>query len=288
MAAKSGRKNAVRRARRSERRKRPAPGRRGTKRTGGKIRPNLLPFMLSICLLFCLAVIGYLSFQSVTASEFFAIGTIEVRGTERASKENIERIVIGQTERSGVWNADLLEIKARVEKLAFVRSAAVSRILPNGITVEVFEHEPKAIVNLPGGKFLVDGNGRVLAKAEKPEPDLPFELTGWNEEKSEAADKENVARVKLYQQMLTEWTEYGIADRVITVNIADIRRPHVTIEDSGLPVTIDVGREKFGENLSRGMKAIVGKGDVFEGVDLKGTNMILAPRRPSGQASGAN
>jgi hypothetical protein len=29
----------------------------------------------------------------------------------------------------------------------------------------------------------------------------------------------------------------------------------------------------------RGIKAIVGKGDMFEGVNLVGNNMILAPRK---------
>ena len=38
-------------------------------------------------------------------------------------------------------------------------------------------------------------------------------------------------------------------------------------------------RENFGENLSKGIKAIVGKGQTFEAVNLVGTNMILLPRK---------
>jgi cell division septal protein FtsQ len=71
-----------------------------------------------------------MGYRTVTASEFFDVKKIDVRGAARASKEDIERIVGGEAEKSGVWNADLNEIKNRVERLAYVKSAAVSRVLP--------------------------------------------------------------------------------------------------------------------------------------------------------------
>ena len=251
-----------------------------TKRSKGKdVNRNLLPAALSVCLVFCIAVIGYMGFQTAAASEFFKAERIYVSGTKRASSESVERIVTSQTEQSGVWNADLAEIKSRVERLPFVKSAAVSRILPSGIAVEVFEHIPAARVATASGELLVDEDARVLAESTEDEPDLPFSLVGWNEAKSEAADKENLERVKLYRQMLTAWTDQGLADDVRKVDLSDPRDPGALIEDSGMEVRIAVGREKFGENLSRGIRAIVGKGDTFEGVDLVGTNLILAPRK---------
>jgi hypothetical protein len=53
------------------------------------------------------------------------------------------------------------------------------------------------------------------------------------------------------------------------------------IEDSGTVVSIALGRDKFGEYLKRGINAIVGKGEMFEAVNLVGQNMILAPRGQS-------
>src|SRR3546814_4579322 len=55
---------------------------------------------LSFCILVCLAVLGFLGFQSVTASPFFDVSEIEVRGTDRASKQDIERIVSTQIGRA--------------------------------------------------------------------------------------------------------------------------------------------------------------------------------------------
>jgi cell division protein FtsQ len=238
-----------------------------------------LPVFLSFCILVCLAAMGFLGFQSVTASSFFNVASIEVRGTERAPKDDIERIVSTQTEKSGSWYADLPEIKSSIEKLPFVKSAAVSRVLPDGVRVTVVERVPQAVVKLDRGNFLVDEEGSVLGPAAAEEAGLPFVMIGWDMSKSENADKENVERVKLYQKMLGEWRQFDLASRVLQVNLADMREPKAVLEDSGETVSIAVGRSDFGEHLKRGIGAIVGKGQTFEAVNLVGTNMILAPRK---------
>ncbi|MDM7923863.1 MAG: FtsQ-type POTRA domain-containing protein [Pyrinomonadaceae bacterium] len=240
---------------------------------------NLLPIFLSACIIFCLGVIVYIGYRSVTASDFFGVAAVTVNGPVRSSKENIERIVRAEAERSGVWNADVEGIRARVEKLPFVRSVSVSRVLPNGIRVDVFEHEPTAVVKTSSGNMLVNKEGMLLAAADIKEDGLPFVLLGWNEEKSEKADKENADRIKLYAKMLTDWKAYGLAEQVKNLDLSDLRDPKAVIEDSGTRVFIAVGRENFGENLSRGIKAIAGKGQTFQAVDLFGTNMRLVPRK---------
>jgi cell division septal protein FtsQ len=219
----------------------------------------------------------------VTASDFFSVARIEVHGTGRASSVDIRHIVEMQTERSGVWNADLPGIKERLEKVQFVKSAAVSRVLPNGIRVQVFEKIPHAVVKTREGDMLVDADAMVIAPARETESELPFLMTGWNEVKSEAAMKENLERVKVYQKMLAEWKEFNLSSRVLMVNLEDLREPRAMIEDSGTVVSIALGREKFGEYLKRGINAIVGKGEMFEAVNLMGQNMILAPRRGAKQ-----
>lgn len=251
----------------------------GSARSSKAIRANLLPLFLSLCILFCLVVVGYLGFNSVTASTFFQVASIDVRGTERASKDAIERIAGSQASSVGVWNADLMEIKAKVEKMPYVRSAAVSRVLPNGIRVEIFEHEPVAMVRINDSNFLVTAVGQILGKSETPESDFPFAMTGWDEAKSEKADKDNLERLKLYQTMLDEWRNYGIADQVGILDMSVIREPKVKVEESGNTVSLAVGRDNFGENLNRALRAIAGKGDMFAGVQLVGANLILEPRK---------
>lgn len=269
------------RATRTPKRRRPVSGNRRNSNGPSRVANFALPFFLSFCILVCLGVLGLLGYRNVTASGFFDVKAIEVQGVERSSKSEIERIVGGHTERSGAWNADLAEIRGKVESLRFVKTAAVSRVLPSGIRVHVEERQPIAIVRLNSGDVLVDNEGRVLAPAENKEEKLPFAMVGWDETKTEKAVTDNIARLKAYSKMLDEWKQFNLAARVKSVDLADLREPKALTEDSGLPVTIALGKDNFGEHLKKGINAIVGKGEVFEAVDLVGQNMILAPRKAS-------
>lgn len=259
--------------------------RRGTpvKRKGSDTSSRLggffLPLFLSLCLLICLAALGMLGYQSVTASTFFNVKSIEVRGVERASKDDISRIVASSTEKSGSWKADLLEIKAKVEKIAFVKNAAVSRVLPNGIRVNVTERVPSAIVRLSNGDFLVDSEGNILAPVTAKEAKLPITMFGWDESKTEKAVKDNLERLKMYQKMMAEWQDFDLVKRVTSVDLTDLREPKAVAQDSGMPVSIALGKDSFGEHLRKGISAIAGKGITFDAVNLVGQNMILSSRQ---------
>lgn len=276
---KSSTKRGRVRVKATARRNRAASSRRQASAGSERARNVALPLFLSFCLIVCLGALGVLGYQTVTASDFFNVARVEIHGLDRASAADIRRIVEMQTEKSGVWNADLPGIKEKIERMQFVQTAAVSRVLPNGIRVHVFERVPQAIVKTGQGTLLVDGEGRVIAPAREKETAFPFAMTGWNETKSEAADKENLERVKMYQKMLAEWKEHNLSSRVIGVDLADLREPRAHIEDSGTTVSIALGRDKFGEYLKKGINAIVGKGETFEAVNLVGQNMILAPRK---------
>ncbi|MGD9564023.1 MAG: cell division protein FtsQ/DivIB [Pyrinomonadaceae bacterium] len=276
MTAKLRRRSSIDRTPRSgAKRKNSRKGSAGPSRLGS----FFLPLFLSVCLLVCLSVLGYLGLQSVTASKFFDVRSVYVSGVGRASSEDIERIAANAAEKSGVWNADLDGIKAKVEKLPFVKSASISRVLPDGLSVHVVEHIPIAIVKLSGGNMLVDGESNILAKANEQEPALPIAITGWDEAKTEKAAKENLERVKLYQKMLDEWRGVGLVSRVRSVDLADLRDPKAITEDAGNVITISVGRDSFAQHLKNGVAAIAGKSDMFDGVSLVGSNMILSSRK---------
>ncbi len=287
MTRKAKKKSAGVRTTRPIRRARPKKARKSSRGPAGVVRANIAPLVISGALLIGLGAMTFLGYRSVTASDFFEVSRVDIRGTVRTSSDTIERIVISRTQRTGVWNADLAEIRARVEEQPFVRSAAVTRLLPNGIRVQISEHEPKAVVRMKDGDHLVNAEGRILARAEGVEHSIPFIIHGWDEEKSEKADKENLERVRLFSRMLTEWNELGITERVEVLDLSSLREPRAVVQDSDSAVSIALGRENFGENLSRGIRAIAGKGNVFEAVDLVGANMILAPRKPKKEGPAA-
>lgn len=257
------------------------PAKRG--RPKGEVRRIfariILPAFISLSILVCLGALVFLGYSSVTASDFFNVENIGIFGTERSSREEVRRIVAMETEKTGTWKADLNAIRARIEKMPFVKAAAVSRVLPNEIRVNIAEHKPIAIVRLTRGDYLIDDEGTILAPASNPEPRLSMTLIGWDEQKSPIADRDNAERIKIFLKFIEEARHQGLESRISALDVTDIREPRAVTEDSGSVVTIAVGRENFGENLKRGIKAIVGKGAIFEAVNLVGQNMILAPRK---------
>ena len=92
-----------------------------------------------------LVFFGLSGYRTATASDFFKVRAIEIYGNEKTPTEDIRRIVASETEKPGVWNVDLADIRARIEKFTFVRSAAVSRVLPAGIRVNVTERVKRQI-----------------------------------------------------------------------------------------------------------------------------------------------
>jgi len=231
--------------------------------------------MISLCLLGGIGFIAAMGYRSVTASDFFGVRAVDVRGAERAPVDDIRRIVTANTEKTGVWHADLPAIREKIEKLPFVKTASVSMSLPAGIRVNVIERVPQAVVRLGGGDFLVDGEGVVLAKVTKPEETMPFVIRGWDESKNEKAGPDNLARLKLYRKMLDEWRGVGVADRVKEVNLTDMRDPAAVIEDSGRQIAVTVAKDNLGKSLKSAIEAVAGKGEKVKSVNAGGVYPVL-------------
>jgi len=254
----------------AKKRKKPVAVPRGTKRTSGRFRNYFLPTVLCLLILACIGFLGVRGYQTVAASEFFDVRQIDVRGVNRASKEDIEKIVASQTQHAGVWNADLIDIKARGEKLTFVKTAAVSRILPNGIRVGIVERQPQAIVSLSTGDYLIDENGDIITAARKGEDQAPLVIRGWDEAKTEKALKDNQQRMKVYQKMMADWNDFQLVRRVKEVNLSDLQEPRAVIEDSGSPITVALAKDNFGKSLRAAIEAVAGKGQKIRSVDVSG------------------
>ena len=255
----------------SAKRRRPARNvPRKTAKNNGRFANVFVPLFFIFCILFCLGFLGFMGYRTVTASEFFDVKKVDVRGVSRSSKEDIEKIVGGEAEKAGVWNADLNEIKNRVERLAYVRSAAVSRVLPDGVRVNVIERVPKAVARINGGDFWVDDEAVILSLVGKNEERPAFFMRGWDESKAENAQKDNQARIKIYQKMLEEWREFDLARRVKEVDLDDLQNPKALVEDSGFTVSIDLGKENYGKRLKTGLERIVGRGSEIESFNLSG------------------
>lgn len=256
----------------AKRRRSPAAGKKGPSRVANILVP--LVFMAGIT--FCLGYLLIRGYQSVAASSFFDVKTIDIRGVHRASKDEIENIVSRQTSQTGVWNANLAEIKSDIEKLTYVKDVSVSRVLPDGLRVIVAERQPLALVSLAAGDFWVDDAAVLLSKADQTEERPPFVLKGWDETKSLQALEQNKERVKIYRQMLEEWQDFELAKRVAEVDLKDLDEVRAIVRDSGETVTINLGKDNFGKSLREALKKIANKGKEIKSFDVM--NSVAAPR----------
>lgn len=234
-----------------------------------------LPLLISAVLIVGIAVVVTTFYSSATSSEFFNVRAIDIRGIDRTPLEDVKRVVSSEVEKPGVWNADLGEIKAKIEKFPFVKTAAVSRMLPAGIRVDVVEREPAAVVRLSSGDYLVDTEAVVLAKATAAEKKFPVVMQGWDESKTVTATPDNLARLKLYKKMLDEWKQFDLVSRVKEVNLKNARDPIATIEDSGRAITVSLAKDNLGKSLRAALEAVSGKGTKVRSVNAEGVSPVI-------------
>ena len=235
----------------------------------------VLPLLIGAILVAGIGFFGVMGYRTAIASEFFNVRRVDVRGNDRVNVDDVKRIVTANTEKTGVWRADLGEIREKLEKLPFVKTAAVSMVLPVGIRVNITERIPAAIVRLSGGDSLVDAEGNVVVVVSKPEPAFPFAMRGWDESKTEKAMTDNLARLRLYKKMLDEWKDYGISDRVREVDLKDLKDPSASIEDSGRTIAVILAKDRLGTSLKSAVEAVAGKGERVKSVNAVGVSPVL-------------
>ncbi len=242
-----------------------------------------IPLLISGILIACIAVFGFTFYRNATDSKFFGVRSIDIRGTDRTAVEDIRRIVASEVEKPGVWNADLGEIKAKIEKFPFVKTVSVSRALPAGIRVDVVERVPAAVVKMSSGDYLVDGEAVLLVKATAADKNFPFAMQGWDESKTEKATPDNIARIKIYKKMLDEWKQFDLVSRVKEVNLSNPRDPIALIEDSGRPITVTLSRDELGKSLRTAIEAVSGKGSKVRSVNSEGVSPVITYLDPGNE-----
>lgn len=273
MAAARTVKRTTKAAKRGTTKRRATTVARSKSKSPSRLVNILVPLVFMGAILTCLGFILLMGYRTVTASSFFDAKTIEITGNSRVSKDDIEKIVRSEVSKNGVWNAGLEEIKADLEKLSYVKTAVVSRILPNGMQVRIDERTPRAIVRLDSGDYWVDEDAAILGAVGKNEV-RGFAMRGWDEAKSEKAQKENQNRVQLYIRLKNEWQDAGIAKRVSSVNLADTQDVQATIEDSGASLPVSLGKDDFNRRLQKALEVAEGKGNSLESLISNGSNVI--------------
>jgi cell division protein FtsQ len=232
--------------------------------------PAFLKFVLAIIV----GVLIFAGYRVAASASFFQVRKVEVQGNSRVSAEEVQAIVRKETEKTGVWKADLKGMNARLEKMSWIRTAVVSRVLPDGIRVRITERVPRAVVRTASGRFRWIDDDAVLLGEMLPTDQIPaFFLRGLNEDESEGARAENLERVAQFMELQRDWDAAGLSERVSEVNLIDVKDVRAQLAGDDSHIEIRLGAKDQSTRLKEGLDALdgqkqFGRGSLISYIDM--------------------
>lgn len=153
-------------------------------------------------------------------STVLAVAGVEVTGARTLGADRV-RVAAAVPVGEPLARVDLTAVRARVEAIAAVRSAEVTREWPDGVLVAVEERVPVAVVDIGGRVRGMDAEGVVFRDYERPPPGLPQVRTS-TETRSDALEE---------GAHVIEALPAGITRRVDYVEVATIDQISLVLRD---------------------------------------------------------
>jgi cell division protein FtsQ len=241
---------------------------------GARLRSLLgyVPTALRIAVIAIVCLLVVIVYRAAASASFFQIRKVETRGAARASVEDIQAVVRREVSATGVWRADLQQLSRQLEQLPWVRSAIVTRVLPDGIRVRITERQPQAVVRLASGRFMwVDDDAVYLGEMSPTDHMPPFFLRGWSED--ENARTENRQRIAKFLELQTEWDGQGLSERVSEVNLMDLRDVRVQLAGDDSQIEVRLGSQEQAMRLRKALTVLdaqrqTARGPLISYIDL--------------------
>jgi len=96
------------------------------------------------------------------------VNKVLLRGAHQTAHEEILG-ALGPVIGGSLLHVSLEEARARIEGLGWVRSASVSRLLPDTISISIREREPAAVWQMKGVLYLIDDTGAIIREVDGDE-----------------------------------------------------------------------------------------------------------------------
>lgn len=219
-----------------------------------------LPIIGKVVLGLCVLILLVAGYRVIASASFFQPREIDITGTNRTSSEHV-RSIVNAAASDGVWQTDLSELRERIEREPWVRTAIISRVLPSCLRVRIEEREPVAVVRTTSGRVRWADREGVLLDDVAPTDDAPaFFMRGW----SESNPKENTERIAVYKGMRESWERVGVAERISEVNLEDLRDVRAQLAGRDARIEVRLGAKDYEERLIKALKTLDEKRQVSD------------------------
>ncbi|HEY0431481.1 MAG TPA: FtsQ-type POTRA domain-containing protein, partial [Pyrinomonadaceae bacterium] len=272
-----------------------AVNQRPTRRENGGVAARLrallgyVPTFLKVGLAIVVGLLIFAGYRVAASASFFQVRRVEVQGASRVSADEVQALVKKEVEKTGVWRADLGVVNARLERLPWIRTAVVSRVLPDGIRVRIVERVPRAVVRTASGRFRWVDDDAVLLGEMLPTDQMPaFFLRGLNEDDPDGARKENRERVAKFMELQRDWDLAGLSERVSEVNVMDIRDVRAQLADDNSQIEVRLGAQDHAKRLKDALEVLDAQKQSPQGALISYIDLSQGKRAIVGLTSGAH
>ena len=258
---------------------------------GGRARHLLgyVPAALKIGLTLLIAGLVFMAYRAAASASFFQVKNVETRGVSRSSNESIIATVRRDVSQTGVWRADLTALSAHLEQLPWVRTAIVTRVLPDGIRVRITERQPRLVIRNSAGRFIwVDEDAVELSEMMPADQMPPFFLRGWDEQGTTTARSENQARVKTFMELQKEWETLGLTERVSEVNLIDTHDVRAQLAGDDSQIEVRLGASDLGQRLKKALGVLDSQRQTSRGPLISYIDMTQGKHAIVGLVSGSH
>mgnify|MGYP006439748813 FL=1 len=121
---------------------------------------------------------GLIKERLVKSTEtFFVVNTIQIVGRERASKNDLSKI-LKKYQKTSLLSLDLNYIQSEVEKVAWIKKVIIRRDLPNTLSLTIEEFSPRAVWIRGRDRYVLDKNGYTIEKVSDDQFQNYFTIKG--------------------------------------------------------------------------------------------------------------
>jgi cell division protein FtsQ len=209
---------------------------------------------------------------------------IDISGVHNASRKQVMDVVAGDISRN-VFSVSLDDRRVALEKIPWVESATVMRLLPDRIRVDIVERTPVAFVQIGAKIHLIDAGGVVLGPSASRQARYSFPVIHGITETEPLSTRAAVMQV--YNRLVSELGPGNYVPQLSEVDLSDPEDVKATVNDAGGTVLIHLGSSDFLDRYKL-FAAHIGEWrqqfQKVQSVDLRYEGQIVV--NPDGEKSG--